>query len=443
MPENNTQLYAEKLKAMICIPTISKNEDEDLSAFYELHKALADLFPLLHANLDKTELNGTLIFHWKGANPSINPILLMGHQDVVPANDNGWLVPAFSGQVVDGELYGRGAIDCKGHLFTIMQAIEELLQEGFVPPCDIYLEASINEETRGNGARNAAQYFKEKQIQFSLVIDEGGTILDEPIAGMKKPYAVIGVTEKGYMDLKITAKGTGGHSSTPPRNTPAARLFAFANEIEKKRPFKKVLLPEAQKMFERMAPALGFPLNFLLGNIWLFKPLLKNVLPRISPFGEALLATTCCFTMMEGSKAPNVIPKEPYLVTNLRTAVHEDCEASLLVMKKYAAKYDLEIEVLQQNDPSPISDIHSNEYAYLESCIQKQFPDIGIAPYIIMGGTDCRYFQALSQNAFRFSPLRTTTAQINACHAINENVTLSALTEAVAFFKVFIKEYHV
>ena len=443
MPENCPQDYAQKLGAMIRIPTISKSENEDLSAFYEFQAELARLFPLLHTNLQKTDLNGTLIFHWKGSDPKKKPILLMGHQDVVPANDNGWRVPAFSGQVVDGALYGRGAIDCKGHLFTILQAIEELLEEGFVPPCDIYLESSINEETRGNGARNAAHYFEKNNIQFSIVIDEAGTILEQPIAGMDKPYAVIGVTEKGYMDLKITAKGTGGHSSTPPRKTPVARLFAFANEIEKKRPFKRVLLPEAQEMFHRMAPAFRFPLRFLLGNIWFFKPLLINILPRISPFGEALLSTTCCFTMMQGAKAPNVIPKEPYLVANLRTAVHQDCEASLLVIKKYAAKYDLEVEVLQKNEPSPISDINSKEYGYLESCIRKQFPDIGIAPYIIMGGTDCRYFHSLTKNAFRFSPLRTTTAQINACHAVNENVTLSALTEAVAFFKVFIKEYYV
>lgn len=443
MPENNARIYAEKLGTMIRIPTVSKNEDEDLSAFYTLQEELANLFPLLHANLEKTELNGTLIFHWKGNDSSKKPILFMGHQDVVPASDNGWVVPAFSGKVVDGLLYGRGAIDCKGHLFTILQAIEELLEEQFVPPCDIYVTSSINEETRGNGARNAANYFLEKGISFSIVIDEGGTILDEPIAGMTKPYAVIGVTEKGYMDLKITAKGAGGHSSTPPRKTPAARLFAFAHEIETKRPFKKCLLPETRKMFDCMAPALPSPLRFLLGNTGFFGPLLKMVLPRISPFGEALLATTCCFTMMEGSKAPNVIPKEPYLVANLRPAVHEDCEASLLVIQKYAAKYDLEVEVLQKNDPSPISDIYSKEYTFLESCIGKQFPDIGIAPYIIMGGTDCRYFQSLTQNAFRFSPLRTTNEQINACHAINENVTVSALTEAVSFFKVFIKEYNI
>lgn len=442
MSQHMLQDYAEKLGAMIRIPTISKHKDEDLSQFYRFHEELERLFPLLHANLQKIDLGGTLLFHWKGSDDSKLPILLMGHQDVVPASDEGWIVPAYSGEVVDGNIYGRGTFDCKGHLFVILQAIEELLQENFVPPCDIFIESSINEETSGDGTSSAVRYLEERGIELAIVIDEGGSIVDKPIAGMDKPYAVIGITEKGYMDLKITAKGTGGHSSTPPRNTPAARLFAFANEIETKRPFKKVLLPEAREMFKSMAPSFQSPLRILFGNIWLFKPLIMAIMPKVSPFGEAILSTTCCFTMMKGSDAPNAIAKEPYLVANLRPALHQDCEASLAIMKKYADKYNLEIEIIQSREPSPMSDIHSKEYAYLASCIQKQFPDIGVSPYIIMGGTDCRHFSKLTKNAFRFSPLRTTVEQVNACHGINENIPVTALYEGVAFFKAFVKGWN-
>ena len=285
------------------------------------------------------------------------------------------------------------------------------------------------------------RYLKEKGIELAIVIDEGGAVVDRPIAGMDREYAVIGVTEKGYMDLKISAKGKGGHSSTPPRNTPAARLFAFANEIEKKRPFKKYLIPEVYEMFASMAPSFSFGMRMLLGNIWLFKPLLIALMPVVSPFGEAILSTTCCFTMMKGSDACNVIPKEPYLVANLRTSVHQNCEESLAVLKKYADKYDLEIEVIQARDASPVSNIKSKEYAYLTDCIKKHFPDVGVAPYVIMGGTDCRHFHALSENALRFCPVRMSNEQNAACHAVNENVTLSALAEGVRFFKEFIKGY--
>ena len=435
-------LCGEKLAAMVRIPSVSKNEDEDLSQFYRLHEELERLFPLIHKHLEKTVLNGTLLYRWPGKDPSRLPILLMGHQDVVPANDDGWSVPAYSGQVVDGRLYGRGAIDCKSTMVMELQAVEELLEEGFVPTCDVWLEYSINEESGGDGAPSAVRYLQEKGIRLAMVVDEGGAIIEEAVGGMDRPYAVIGVTEKGYMDVKITARGKGGHSSTPPRNTPAARLFAFANEIERKRPFRKEMSPEAEEMFARMAPSMGFGMRLLMGNLWLFKPLLMAVMPMVSPFGEAVLATTCCFTQMEGSGAPNVIPKEPYLVANLRTAPHQDCDAALALLKKYGAKYDLEFEVLLRRDASPVSDIHSPQYAYLVDCVNKQFPDVGVAPYLIMGGTDCRCFHALTENALRFAPIRLSNAQNASCHAVDENVTLSALAESVVFFKEFLKGYN-
>ena len=153
------------------------------------------------------------------------------------------------------------------------------------------------------------------------------------------------------------------------------------------------------------------------------------------------MATTCCFTMMKGSDAANVIPKEPYLVANLRTTVHQGCKDSLAVLQKYADKYDLQLEVLLQRDASPISNIHSKEYAYVVACAKKQFPDAGVAPYVIMGGTDCRHFHALTDTALRFAPVRMTNQQNASCHAVDENVTVQNLAEGVRFFKLFLRGY--
>ena len=435
------KIAEEKLGAMIRIPTVSKHEHEDLSQFYRYHQELEKLFPLIHEKLEKTVLKGTLLYRWKGMDQTKLPVLFMGHQDVVPASDDGWSVPAYSGVVKDGCLYGRGALDCKGTMYVQLQAVEELLAEGFVPPCDVYLEYSINEETGGDGAAAAMRHLRDQGIRFAFVLDEGGAVINEAVPGMDKPYAVIGVTEKGYMDVKITARGKGGHSSTPPRNTPAARLFAFANEIERKRPFEKKMIPEVKEMFRQMAPAFSFPLRFLLGNLWLTKPLVMAVMPMVSPFGEALMATTCCFTMMRGSDAANVIPKEPYLIANLRTSVHQNCEESLNVLKKYGKKYGLEFEVLLQRDASPVSDIHSAAYGFIEKTIRAHFPDAGVAPYLIMGGTDCRHFHALSDTALRFCPVRMTNEQNASCHAVDENVTVASLAEGVRFYKRLLKDY--
>ena len=229
--EEECATAAKKLGAMVRVPSVSKREDEDLTEFYKLHAVMEEQFPLLHANLEKEVLNGTLLYRWKGSDASKKPILFMGHQDVVPATNDGWRVDAYSGEVIGGNLYGRGAMDCKSTMYVELQAVEELLAEGFTPPCDVYLSYSINEETGGDGAAAAVRRLKERGISLALVLDEGGAVSESPVAGMDRDYAVIGITEKGYMDLKITARGKGGHSSTPPRNTPAARLFAFANEI--------------------------------------------------------------------------------------------------------------------------------------------------------------------------------------------------------------------
>ena len=441
LTEQEKKTAEEKLGDMIRIPTVSKHEHEDLSDFYRFQQELERLFPLIHGQLEKEVLRGTLLYRWKGKDESKLPILLMGHQDVVPASDEGWSVPAYSGVVKDGNIYGRGAMDCKSTMYVELQAVEELLAEGFTPDRDVYLEYSINEESGGDGAAAAMRHLKKKGIRLALVIDEGGAVIDQAVDGMDRPYAVIGITEKGYMDVKITARGKGGHSSTPPRNTPAARLYAFANEIERKRPFKKVLMPQTKEMFARMAPSFSFPLRLVLGNLWLFQPLLKAVMPMVSPFGEAVMATTCCFTQMKGSDAPNVIPKEPYLIANLRSSVHQNCEESLNVLKKYGKKYGLEFEVLLQRDASKVSNIHSSEYAYVERCIREHFPDVGVAPYVIMGGTDCRHFHALTETALRFAPVRATQAQNAACHAVDENVTVASLAEGVRFYKKFLKNY--
>ncbi|MBQ6892037.1 MAG: M20/M25/M40 family metallo-hydrolase, partial [Clostridia bacterium] len=213
-------MCAHKLGQMVRIPTVSKSEDEDLTEFYRLHGLMKELFPRIHEKLERTELRGSLLYRWPSGS-DLEPILLMGHQDVVPASDEGWSVGAYSGTVKDGCLYGRGTLDCKGTMYVQMQAVEELLAGGFVPPCDVYLEYAINEETGGDGAAAAMRYLRDQGIRLALVMDEGGAVIEEAVPGMDRPYAVIGITEKGYMDVKITARGKGGHSSTPPRYTPA------------------------------------------------------------------------------------------------------------------------------------------------------------------------------------------------------------------------------
>lgn len=431
--------HGEALAKMIRVPSVSKREDEDLSEFRALHKVLEELFPLVHKNLERVELSGNLLYRWKGSDPARPPILFMAHQDVVPAPPEGWKHPPFDGVIEDGRLYGRGTLDSKCNVYSQLEAVEELIAEGFAPKCDVYLEASINEELGGGGAPLAVEYLREKGVRLALVMDEGGSILDVPMKGMDRPYAVIGIVEKGYMDVRVTARSAGGHSSTPPRGTPLARIAAFIHEVEKRRPFRKKLMGEVAEMFSRLAGSFPFGMRLLLGNLWLFKPLVMAVMPRVSPFGEALLSTTCAFTMCHGSDAANVIPSEAYVVANLRTSVHQGCDASLQVLKRIADKHRLSLEVMQRRDASPCTDIRGPAYQTVARMIQECFPGIGVAPYFIMGGTDARHFYALSDNVLRFTPIGMTTAQMESCHAVDENVSLDSLAKGVEFYKRFLR----
>ncbi len=437
--ESELAHYAEGLSKMVQIPSISN--PDDLTEFNRLHKCMEELFPLVHQNMEKVDLNGNLLLRWKGRDSSLKPILLMGHQDVVPASDDGWDYPAFSGQQVDGYIYGRGTLDCKCTVYSEFQAVEELLADGYQPDFDVYLAASTDEEISGTGAPDTVEYLKSKGVECAIVMDEGGAIVENVFPGLNRALAVIGIMEKGYVDVTYTASGKGGHSSAPPRHTPLEQISGFITEVSRRKPFKKRFAPEVLEMFDKMAPNLIFPLRLIVGNMWLFKPLVKAVLPMVSPQALAFISTTCAFTMCKGSDAPNVIPKEAHVTANLRVCNHQNAEESLAILNKIARKYDLQPTVLEKRDASPKADTKGVGYKQLEDCIAKCFPDLGIVPYILIGGTDCRFYSAITENAIRFSPIRMNLEQLNSSHGINENISIKALGDSVKFYKYFIMNF--
>lgn len=436
-----TQKYAETLSAMVQIPTVSKRGENDLTEFRRLQDVMREKFPHVFEKMEYTDLDGNILLRLPGKDPARNPILLMGHQDVVPADGKDWKHDPFSGLIEDDVVFGRGAMDCKCTVMAEFQAMEELLAEGFEPPCDVYLSSSVNEEISGGGVQKAVAYLKEKGIRLDLCMDEGGAIMNGMLPGMPVWAAAVGVQEKGYVDVKIKAKGNGGHSSTPPKNTPIARLSAFVTEVEKKRPFKAAFSPTVQAMFEGAAAYMTFPMRLLLGNLWLFGPLIKFLMPKVSSYAQAFLSTTFCFTMAGGSTAANVIPDEAYVVCNLRPSEHQNAEESIKVLQKYADKYDLECEVIIARDASHCANLDGEELAYLKQCVAACYPDAGAIPYLMAGGTDCRQFEVLSDSCLRFCPIKMTQEQLAAMHAANETIGIPELAASVKFYKYFLKNH--
>jgi carboxypeptidase PM20D1 len=439
--DEEVALDAQRLSRMIQVPTISVAPGGDLTEFRKLQTLMRELFPRAFTACEISDFDGSLLLRWKGRDSS-RSIVLMGHQDVVPATEPNWKHPAFSGALEGGRIYGRGAMDCKCTLMTELAAMEELLAAGFMPACDVYLASSANEEISGGGATVTANYLKEHGVRPEIILDEGGVVSEKFFPGLSGQCAVVGVTEKGFINLKVTAKSRGGHSSTPPRNNPIARLAAFIDDMERTRPFAKRYSPVVLRMFKRLAPSLSFPMRLLFGNMWLFAPLLKVLLPAASPFGEAMLATTFCFTMCDGSPAPNVIPAEAHALCNLRCIAHQDMEETVALFKKKAARYDLDVEVVTGRNSSDIVDMDGKAFSYLERCVRACLPDVSVVtPYMMMGGTDCREFETVSDGCLRFCPIRLSPEQLSSAHSVNESVDAVALTEAHKFYRYFIENY--
>jgi len=433
------RLCAEKLSAMVKLPTVSAPDDREGKSFETLHRLLEQLFPRVHESLERTVIDGNLLYLWKGKS-SERPVVLMAHQDVVPAEGQ-WQHDPFSGDIIDGKVWGRGSGDTKCSLMAFFQAAEELLDEGFVPAQDIYFASSCTEEISGDGAPKLVAELKRRGVRPWLVCDEGGGIISEPVGGVKGNYAMVGVFEKGKADVKFTARSGGGHASAPPRNTPVARLAKFVACVEKKSPFRKQMLPEVETMFAGLAPYAGFAMKLLLGNIWLFRPLLKAVMPMVSAQAGAMLRTTIAFTMLSGSEACNVLPQAASVSANLRFIPHQGMEESIEIITKLAEKFGLETEVIHGEDFTRPVDIHGEQWKSVTESVARSFPGLPAVPYVVTGGTDARFFQEICDNCVRFSPVIYEPAQLKGMHGIDETINTSCLPGAVDFYRNLIA-YH-
>ena len=436
-PERALQ-YAEKLSKMVQYETVSVRGEVQREKFLGFHKVLEELFPLVHANLEKTELDGSLMFRWEGKNHD-KPVVLMGHQDVVAAEGK-WIHEPFSGDIEDGKIWGRGTADTKCSVMAFLQAAEELLAEGYEPDQDIYLCSSNTEEIAGEGAPKTVAELEKRGVKPFVVIDEGGAIVNEPLAGFPGNYAMVGVLEKGSGNVKVIARSNGGHSSTPVNNSPIARLAKFVCDIEKHNPMTVELEPQLISMFERIADYGPFYMRLLLGNLWLTGPLLKLAGPMLGGEVAALMRTTIAFTQQEGSKGANVLPQEASITVNMRFIPHQDKEESIAVIRSIASKYGLEVEDLGGKESFPPVDTDSEAFKTVEDVIGDVFPGLPVIPYVMTGGTDASYYQRICDACIRFSPVLYGPEQMGNMHGLNENLDVNALPGAVDFYKAVIKK---
>ncbi|QNU65638.1 M20/M25/M40 family metallo-hydrolase [Ruminiclostridium herbifermentans] len=441
----NIDDFVQRLSQALQIKTISyENMDMvDKSEFLKFHTFIEKSFPNVHRVLVKETINDFgILFKWEGTETNQDSILLMAHMDVVPVEketENEWCFEPFSGNISDGYVWGRGALDMKSQLMGILEAVEGLIINGFKPRKTIYLAFGHDEEVGGYlGNAQMASYLQSKGIKLSMVLDEGGFIIKNAIAGMSCLAALIGIAEKGMTTLELFAESNGGHSSMPPNSTAIGRLAKSIYILEKKQ-FKANINSILKEFFKAIAPKMPLLKRIIFSNIWLFKPLIIRIFTKL-PKTNALVRTTTAFTMIEGGFKMNVLPQQAKAVANFRVMPGETIEDVKKRVEKVIKKLDITVKVNDVSfNPSKISHIASNEYKVMCKTIVSVFPESVAAPYLTVGSTDSRYYQKIANQIFRFCPIEIESEDLERVHGVNERISIEGYKKMIEFFYLLIE----
>lgn len=435
------------LAEAITYRTISYDDRSNLDreAFLGLHAWMQETYPGVHAALSRETINDlSLLFTWEGTDPDLDPVLLMGHMDVVPVipgTEADWRQPPFGGAIADGEVWGRGALDDKVSVISILEAVERLVNEGFRPRRTVYLAFGHDEEVGGpDGAGQIAAALEERGVgPFAFVLDEGGAILDGMFPGIDVPVAVIAVAEKGYVNLELLVEGEGGHSSTPPDHTNIGILAAAIERLEDNQ-FPPRLDGAAAEMFEYLAPEMGLVPRLAFANLWLTRPLLARMFLN-DRTTASMVRTTTAVTMIDGGVKANVLPISARAVANFRILPGETRETVLERAREVIADDRVQLRMIgSSTDPSPVSDTESAAFALMSDTVREVAgPETLVAPYLVMGGTDAKYYSGRSPSVYRFLPVHVGADALHLAHGTNERVPVSSLGTAVGFMSRLIR----
>jgi carboxypeptidase PM20D1 len=412
--------------------------------FLSLYKYLEQTFPKIHATLTKETVGDySLLYTWKGRDENLKPIVLMAHQDVVPVELgtlSRWEQPPFEGNITGGYIWGRGAMDDKQNLLAIMEAVESLLGQGFWPQRTIYLAFGEDEEVGGgNGAAKIAELLRERKVKLEYVLDEGLAVIDGILPDGSRPVALIGVAEKGFVSVELTAEVESGHSSMPPRQTAIGVLSAAINRLEE-RQMPASIEGATRQMFETIGPAMSFGKRLVMANLWLFKPLLERKLSA-SPSTNASIRTTTAATIIEAGFKENVLPSRARAVVNCRILPGDRIERVISHIRDVVDDPRVKVNRFGviASEPSPASDTDANGFRTVQRTIRQLFPDVLVAPALTLAMTDSRHYVKLTNNIYRFSPMRVRAEDLERIHGVNERISAKNYAGCVKFYHQLIR----
>ena len=431
----NSEKAVADLSEMIKCKTVSSKDKnaENEEEFKKFKELLPTLFPEIYKRCEFSEVGRRgLLFKLKGESSS-DPAVLMAHYDVVSAEESEWKHDPFGAHVENGFLWGRGTLDTKGTLNGAMQALEAYIKAGKTPKNDVFLAFSGDEEVNGGSASAIVDLFEKNGITPAIVLDEGGAVVNNVFPGVTSPAALIGIAEKGMLNVELSYSASGGHASAPKSKTPIGSLSKACLDIEKKH-FKFRFTEASYPMFDTLARRSNFVYRMIFANLWCFSPLLNAICKKNGGEINALLRTTCAFTQMEGSRGMNVIPAKAKMIANLRILPGETMESTVSQLRRAVKDPDVKINVIDGMNPSVISDTKNEGYAKISKAINGVWQDAIVSPYLMFACSDSRHWGRISDKVYRFSPMLLSAEDRATIHGNDERISLDAIAKIVEFY---------
>jgi carboxypeptidase PM20D1 len=438
---NNTAIN--NLAAAIRIPTVSYDEDSpvqtDTAVFNSLTEFLKSTYTATFNTLDDTIINRhSLLLHWKGST-NTKPVILYAHMDVVPVDSNEWSHNPFSGEIANDSVYGRGVIDDKGSAIAIMESVEKLVKSGYTPRRDIYIAFGHDEEADGDdGAKQIAAYLSKQNIHAEFLLDEGGLVAVDMVPFVSAPVAMIFTSEKGYATIKLTVSGAGGHSSKPPAES-SIDILSHAIVKLNEHPFDIRYTESVNDFMDYTGPEMHMPFRALFANRWLFGPVITSEYKKI-PSASAMIHTTSVATVIKAGNKENVVPSLATAKINFRLLPGDNVQKVCNEVVKIID--DKRVEVLVEpnsTEASKVSSVSSPSFELIRKTINKVFPDAVVAPSLLIAQTDSRHFTGVTDNIYRFLPIRMDDKTLNTMHGNNEKISIRDFMESIEFYSELIK----
>ncbi len=436
---------AQRLAAAVQLRTVSHQDpaQQDLAEFQRFREFLVATYPRVFGELQVEWVGDySLLLRWPGSDPAAGAVLFTAHYDVVPVEpgtEGDWTHPPFEGVIADGRVYGRGTLDDKQGVISLLESVGLLLAEDFRPRKTIVVAIGHDEEVGGaRGAAQLAARMRQLGLHFDWMVDEGGMVIaDHPLLP-ERPLALVNVAEKGYLTLTLSTTGPGGHSSQPPEDNSILRLARALDRLDRQ-PFGPELPDPVRAMFEAIAPYTSLGTNMAFSNLWLTEGLVARMMAG-DPSARAMVRTTTALTMFNAGVKENVVPQRAEAKVNFRLLPGYTVEQVIDHVTRAIDDPAVTVSAGSWGAIPPVADHRAEGFELIAAALATVYPEAVVAPGLLPGATDTRHYIDLADNHYRFHGTWMEMQQLGGIHGTDEYIGIDSFENTVAIAVQLMRE---